>query len=154
LFNILAPRINGSRFLDICAGSGAVGIEALSRGSADVTFIDRSRVACSTIEANLDALGIKSNATIVNRDATSALRRLEEGSELFDVVFFDPPYTSEIYNQVLKQLGSGILTSPGAVVVVEHRAKTPPEPQYGKLRLFREVKQGESALAFYKTVAA
>ncbi|HSE36858.1 MAG TPA: 16S rRNA (guanine(966)-N(2))-methyltransferase RsmD [Blastocatellia bacterium] len=152
LFNILAPRINGSRFLDICAGSGAVGIEALSRGAAAVTFIDRSRAACNAIEANLDALGIKGNVTSVNRDAASALKRLEQGSERFDVVFFDPPYASQIYDQVMKQLSSGFLTSGGAVVVVEHRAKTPPEPEYGKLRLFREVKQGESALAFYETV--
>jgi 16S rRNA (guanine(966)-N(2))-methyltransferase RsmD len=152
LFNILAPRINGSRFLDICAGSGAVGIEALSRGAAAVTFIDRSRVACNAIEANLNALGIKSNTTTVNRDASSALKRLEKESRRFDVVFFDPPYASGIYDQVMKQLGSGNLPSAGAIVVVEHRAKTPPEPEYGKLRFFREVKQGESALAFYETV--
>lgn len=153
LFNILAPRINGSRFLDICAGSGAVGIEALSRGAVAVTFIDRSRVACNAIEANLNALGIKSNTTTVNRDASPALKRLEQESARFDVVFFDPPYASEIYDQVMKQLGSGNLPSAGAIVVVEHRAKTPPEPEYGKLRFFREVKQGESALAFYETVA-
>lgn len=154
LFNILAPQINGSRFLDICAGSGAVGIEALSRGAGAVTFIDRSRTACNAIEANLDALGIESSVTIINRDASPALRRLEQESRRFDIAFFDPPYASEIYDRVMKQLGSGKLPLAGAIVVVEHRAKTPPEPEYGKLKLFREVKQGESALAFYKTVAA
>jgi 16S rRNA (guanine966-N2)-methyltransferase len=153
LFNILAPRISGSRFLDICAGSGAVGIEALSRGALTVTFIERSRKACGVIEANLGALGITSNATIVNRDAALALKRLEQESACFDVAFFDPPYASELYGQIMKQLGSGILLSDGAVIVVEHRAKTPPELEYNKLRIIREVKQGESALAFYETVA-
>ena len=150
LFNILAPRIGGSRFLDICAGSGAVGIEALSRGATAVTFIDLSRAACRVIEANLSAIGAQGGATIVNREAASALKRLETESTRFDVVFFDPPYSSEVYGQVLKQLGLGGILAGGAMVIVEHRAKTPPEPEYGKLRIFREVKQGDSALAFYE----
>jgi 16S rRNA (guanine(966)-N(2))-methyltransferase RsmD len=154
LFNILAPRIDGTRFLDICAGSGAVGIEALSRGAVAVTFIERARHACSVIEANLTALGITSEAKTITRDAAPALEQLEQESGQFDVAFFDPPYASEIYGQVMRQLGSGDLLSAGAIVIVEHRAKTPPEPEYGRLRMFREVKQGESALAFYETVRA
>jgi 16S rRNA (guanine966-N2)-methyltransferase len=153
LFNILAPRIDGSRFLDICAGSGAVGIEALSRGATEATFIERSGHACAVIEANLAALGITSEATTINRDAAAALKRLEQEAKQFEVVFFDPPYASEIYSQVMRQLGSGNLLSGGALVIVEHRLKTPPEPEYGRLRICREVKQGESALAFYETVA-
>jgi len=152
LFNILAPRISACRFLDICAGSGAVGIEALSRGAAEATFIERSRRACEVIKANLTALGITSGATTINRDASAALTHLEQESRQFDVAFFDPPYASEIYGQVMKRLGSGDLLSAGAVVIVEHRAKTPPGREYGALRLFREVKQGQSALAFYDRV--
>lgn len=154
LFNILAPRLHGSRFLDICAGSGAVGIEALSRGAVAVTFIERSRHACAVIKANLAALGITSEATTINRDAVAALKRLEQESERFDFAFFDPPYASEIYSQVMRQLGAGDLLSAEALVIVEHRAKTPPEPKYGKLRICRELTQGESALAFYETVLA
>src|SRR5438034_1147964 len=91
LFNILTPQIQGSRFLDICAGSGAVGIEALSRGASKVTFIERSRQACAVIEANLASLGI-TDATIIKHDAAASLKKLaREGAE-FDVVFFDPPY--------------------------------------------------------------
>jgi 16S rRNA (guanine966-N2)-methyltransferase len=151
LFNILAPRIRGARFLDICAGSGAVGIEALSRGATAVTFIEQSRSASGIIVANLTALGITSEATTITRDAASALKQLEQGSSQFDTVFFDPPYASEIYAQVMRHLGSGNLLSSGALTIVEHRAKTPPEQKYGRLRMFREVKQGESALAFYET---
>jgi len=151
LFNILAPRIHGARFLDICAGSGAVGIEALSRGAVAATFIERARHACAVIEANLTGLGIAGEATIIPRDAASALKQLDQQSGHFDVAFFDPPYASEIYGQVMRQLGSSDLLSQGAIVIVEHRVKTPPEPDYGGLRMFREVKQGESALAFYET---
>src|SRR3989454_8639637 len=108
LFNILTPQIQGSRFLDICAGSGAVGIEALSRGASEVTFIERSRQACAVIEANLASLGI-TEATIIKHDAAASLKKLAREAAEFDVVFFDPPYASEIYAEVMNQLGSGRL---------------------------------------------
>lgn len=149
LFNILKPRIEGSRFLDICAGSGAVGIEALSRGASEASFVERSPRACSAIRANLDALGAGKEAVIINRDAESALRLLAREPEHFDLAFLDPPYASEVYGKVMLLLGRGELLSSDAIVVVEHRAKHPPEAQYGKLRLCRTVKQGESSLAFY-----
>jgi 16S rRNA (guanine(966)-N(2))-methyltransferase RsmD len=153
LFNILAPRIEGVRFLDICAGSGAVGIEALSRGALTVTLIERSRHACGVIAANLNALGIStSRATTINRDAAAAIKRLEQESQQFDVAYFDPPYASQLYSGVMRQLGSGVLLAAGAIVVVEHLVKTPPEKEYGKLRIVREVKQGESGLSFYEAV--
>ena len=149
LFNIIAPQIEGSRFLDICAGSGAVGIEALSRGASSVTFIDRSRRACAVIESNLATLGVTSNATIINREAVSALKRLARDAAKFDIVFFDPPYASEIYSQVMRRLAASGLLNPQAIVITEHRAKTPPAAEFEGLRVFREVKQGESALTFY-----
>src|SRR5574342_1279621 len=99
LFNVLAPRIAGSRFLDICAGSGAVGIEALSRGASRATFIERSRRSCAVIEANLNSLDIADQASLINRDALTALKRLEREASEFDLAFFDPPYASGIYGQ-------------------------------------------------------
>ena len=149
LFNILARRIEDSHFLDLCAGSGAVGIEALSRGAGKVTFIERSRRACATIEANLNALGAGGAARIINREVITALKRLSQDPKTFDVVFFDPPYASDTYDVVMTELGRGNLISKNAVVVVEHRRKTPPKPRYDKLNMFRQVNQGESALAFY-----
>ena len=154
LFNIIAPRIHGSNFLDVCAGSGAVGIEALSRGAGEVSFIERNRQACAAIDANLTALGITQGATIVSRDASVALKRLEQEARHFDFVFFDPPYESAIYDSVMRQLGFGKLLARNSVVIVEHRIKTPPSTRYGRLKLFREVKQGESGLAFFETVPA
>ncbi|MFY9554176.1 MAG: 16S rRNA (guanine(966)-N(2))-methyltransferase RsmD [Blastocatellia bacterium] len=150
LFNVLGDRIKGSCFLDICAGSGAVGIEALSRGAGQATFIDRSRASCAVIDANLSTLGLSLEAIVINRDAAAALNRLDRNSKYFDIVFFDPPYSSAIYDQVMHQLGSRRLLFDGSLVIVEHLAKAPPGAEYGKLRMFRLLKQGESALAFYE----
>jgi len=147
LFNILAPQIKGSRFLDLCAGSGAIGIEALSRGASHVTFVDQSRRACSAIQVNLDTIGITNEATIITKDAVSALKHL---TGTFDVIFFDPPYESDIYDRVLRELGERDLPASDAVVVVEHRAKHPPERTFGRLEMYRTVKQGESSLAFFQ----
>ena len=152
LFNILAPVIEGSRFLDICAGSGAVAIEALSRGAARVVFVDVSRRSCAVIEENLAQIGISHGADIINRDALAAIKRLEAESEEFDIIFFDPPYESELYSQAMKLIASSGILSGEGVVVVEHRAKTPPESEFGDLRAYREVRQGESSLAFYARI--
>jgi 16S rRNA (guanine(966)-N(2))-methyltransferase RsmD len=149
LFNILSTDIAGSRFLDICAGSGAVAIEAISRGASHATLIEESRRACSVIEENIEALGIADRATVINRDAVAALKRLASQGSSFDIAFFDPPYSSELYTQVLALLGSGSLLEPGAILIIEHRAKTAPPSEVEGLKLYRQLKQGESALAFY-----
>ena len=149
LFNVLGSRVRDSRFLDLCAGSGAVGIEALSRGARHATFVEQSRRACAVIEANLQALGITDQAEIIRRDVLAALKQPGFAPAPFDLIFFDPPYASAIYSPALSQLAEGNLLAGGAVVVVEYHAKTPPESGYGKLHMFRQLKQGESALAFY-----
>jgi len=152
LFDILAPRIEGVRFLDICAGSGAAGIEALSRGAASCTFIELSRRACSAIEENLAALDIEDNGLILKRDAVKALKGLAEQEQQFDIAFFDPPYASALYTDVMETVAMSELLAPDGVLVVEHRAKTPPAPEYGELRIYRHIKQGESGLAFYARI--
>ncbi|MFY9611241.1 MAG: 16S rRNA (guanine(966)-N(2))-methyltransferase RsmD [Blastocatellia bacterium] len=150
LFNILAPRIQGSLFLDVCAGSGAIGIEALSRGASEVTFIEGARRASLAIEANLRTLGIADGARLISRDASTALKQLAEASERFDIVFFDPPYASEMYYDFMSRLAASSLISPDSIVIVEHRAKHLLAPAYSTLRLARQVRQGESALSFYE----
>jgi 16S rRNA (guanine966-N2)-methyltransferase len=149
LFDILAPRIQESVFLDVCAGSGAVGIEALSRGAARASFIELSRPACSAIGENLTRLGIKHGVALINRDAAQALKSLADHGDKFDIVFFDPPYSSDLYPSVMRVICEGSLLGEDAVVIVEHRAKSPMEEQYGALKRYREVKQGEGSLAFY-----
>src|SRR5262249_36475159 len=150
LFNILAAQAAGTRFLDLCAGSGAVGIEALSRGSSQATFVERSRTACSVIRENLASLGIESEAVILCRDAIAALKSLSSQGSRFDIIFFDPPYDSQVYALALDIIARWRLLADDGVLVVEHRTKTPPLPEFGELKMYRVVKQGESALTFMR----
>jgi 16S rRNA (guanine966-N2)-methyltransferase len=152
LFNILAPVVSDSHFLDLCAGSGAVGIEAFSRGASRVGFVDQSRRSCLTIKENLATLGIQNQAQILQRDALQAIKQLEATASLdskYTIVFFDPPYASEIYERLLPQLATSPILHEDALVVVEHRTKHKLAEAYGCLKRYREVKQGESALTFY-----
>jgi 16S rRNA (guanine966-N2)-methyltransferase len=153
LFNVIAPRIDAVRFLDLCAGSGAVGIEALSRGAAHSTFVDQSRKMCGLIEANLDVCKIPEEETeVVQSDATDFLRRrLKQQSQPWDIVFFDPPYATD-YLAFLELLGSntGALVSNDGPVIVEHHHKKDLPDQVGTLARTRILKQGDSALSFYE----
>src|SRR6266404_2073794 len=153
LFNILAPRIKDARFLDLCAGSGAVGIEALSRGAAHVTFVDQSRKMCALIEANLEELADEIDVEVVNGEALEFLRRRanKEGSP-FDIIFFDPPYEAD-YDVVLERMGdeTGVLLATDAIVVVENHKKRDLPEEFGALHRYRTLKQGDSVLSFYQT---
>ena len=152
LFNILAPRLAQTRFLDLCAGTGAVGIEALSRGAAHTTFVDRSRKLCAIIETNLDVLEVPEEETeVICREAGDYLRRCggKEEQQAWDVAFFDPPYTQD-YGLVLELLSNKRLLSENGLVVAEHHAKTELPEIAGELRRWRLLKQGDSCLSFYE----
>jgi len=153
LFNIVAPRIEGARFLDLCAGSGAVGIEALSRGAAHVTFADRSRKMYALIETNLKLLDVSDDAVeVVGREALDFLRRtIKDEAGPFDLIFVDPPYAMD-YEKVLDCLAANAetLLAEEGVVVVEHYKKKELPDAFGVLRRYREVKQGDSKLSFYR----
>jgi 16S rRNA (guanine(966)-N(2))-methyltransferase RsmD len=156
LFNVLAPRIDETtRFLDLCAGTGAIGIEALSRGAGFAAFVDKSRKSCGLIEANLDLLGVPEEQTeVVLSDAEEYLRRWNKnGSEEhgFDIIYFDPPYSSE-YRPVLEQFAatdSKILSAQG-ILIAEHHHKTELPDIIWDLRRWRILKQGDTALSFYE----
>src|SRR5215470_5922929 len=150
LFNILAPRIEGARFIDVCAGSGAVGIEALSRGAAHVTFVEISRKASSVIMENLRHCKIEENFKLINRDALQAMKYFANERTEFDIFYIDPPYDSEIYSPVLWQIAKERLLAEDGVAIVEHRRQLLLSPNYGPLRPYREVIQGESCLTLYQ----
>lgn len=165
LFNVLAPRIQGARFLDLCAGTGAVGIEALSRGAAHVTFVDQSRKMCALIETNVGALKVDDDEIeMVTAEALDFLRRREQKlnepsltvgllprlTEPFDIVFFDPPYAAD-YDAVLNYISehtARLLTKSGWVIV-EHHKKKELNDRFGGLQRFRILKQGDSVLSFF-----
>ena len=152
LFNVLAPRIEGAVFLDLYAGSGAVGIEALSRGAREAIFVEQAEPAQRAIRANLASLGIRGGYALEARSVAAALRRLAETGRHADLVFLDPPYReADEYGSALGSLGGGCaaLLSSGAIVVAEHEKRRELEPRYGALARYRLLRQGDSALSFY-----
>jgi 16S rRNA (guanine966-N2)-methyltransferase len=150
--------MEGARFLDICAGSGAVGIEALSRGARHATFVDRSRKMCSLIKTNLAVFRIEEDeSSVVQSEALDYLRReVRHGSggcEPWDIAFFDPPYETD-YLPILETFGahgSTLLTENG-LLVVEHHHKNVLKDQAGGIIRSRILKQGDSALSFYQSL--
>jgi 16S rRNA (guanine966-N2)-methyltransferase len=162
LFNVIAPRIEGARFLDLCAGSGAVGIEALSRGATHVTFVDQSRRICALIEANLKLCKIQKEETrVVQAEAIEFLKRIlhptSGGSSKkpasrtvpWDIVFFDPPYATD-YLPILDTFGANAssLLSENGLLIVEHHHKNELKLKAGSIIRSRILKQGDSALSF------
>lgn len=153
LFNVLAPRIENARFLDLCAGSGAVGIEALSRGASHVTLVDRSRKMSALIASNLELCRISTaESNVVSAEAADFLdRTLKQAREPWNIVFFDPPYAND-YLPVLERIGSHperLLAGNGLLIVEHDKRKALPE-SVGALRSTRVLKQGDSALSFYE----
>ncbi len=152
LFNVLAPRIEGAAFLDLYAGSGANGIEALSRGAERVVFVEKAAPAAVAIRANVNALGIREGWQLETRSAAASVKRLAEQGQRFDVVFLDPPYkAAEEYALVLGLLGGECvsLLADDAAVIAEHHRKQTLEDEYGNLRRYRLLEQGDAALSFY-----
>ncbi len=151
LFNVLNPKIfNGTRFLDLCAGTGAVGIEAISRGAGFATFVDKSRRVCALIEENLDLLKIPETQTeVFNDTAEKFVARRRETA--WDIMFYDPPYQDN-YRLLLFEFAanSGTLLNDEGVLIVEHHAKNLLPETVGDLRRWRVLKQGETHLSFFE----
>ncbi len=155
LFNVLGPSVAGSRFADLYAGTGAVGIEAHSRGAAHVHLVEREAAAIASLRANLAALRISAGVSVQERSATAFLTRLLETPPVFplNVVFLDPPYdAAEEYTNTLQLLGSaraaGIL-APTARIVAEHATRSALPSTIGRLVQTRSLKQGDATLSFY-----
>jgi 16S rRNA (guanine966-N2)-methyltransferase len=154
LFNVLGPAVSGAHFLDIFAGTGAVGIEAISRGASEVVFIENHAPAAALIRKNLDSLGVRSGATVLGVDALRGLETLAAGRKggisPFDFVFLDPPYAAaEEYTRVLRFLGTAPFLAPGSIVIAEHRHNFELPARAGVLVRYRVLKQGDAALSFY-----
>ncbi len=150
LFNVLSPRMAGARFADLYAGSGAVGIEAISRGAAQVYFAETGRAAIDAIRANLRTLRVPGGFSVEGGGTAALLTWLAGEGVLLDVVFLDPPYEEAAeYTRTLATLGEGRVLATGAVVIAEHTKKAAPLEVYGRLRRTRTLLQGDAALSFY-----
>jgi 16S rRNA (guanine966-N2)-methyltransferase len=155
LFNVLTAGnpgvLEGSVWFDLFAGSGAVGIEALSRGAKGVYFVETSSRAAQLIQQNLDSLGIIDGYKILRDDLSRIIWRMEREHVAADVIFLDPPYQQQhLYGETMRALADSTLVWAMSVVIVEHEKKFDPGAEFRSLRRFRKVVQGSSALSFYR----
>jgi 16S rRNA (guanine(966)-N(2))-methyltransferase RsmD len=154
LFNVLSAgnpaALEESTWLDLYAGTGAVGIEALSRGARVVYFIDSSKAAAELIAANVKSLGIARGFQIVKAEAAKALRQLE-AANIADFVFLDPPYSMQNeYAKTLTALAESKFLGERSIVIAEHEKRFDPGEAFGDLRRYRKLVQGDAALSFYR----
>src|ERR1700719_814904 len=155
LFNVLGELVAEARFVDLFAGTGAVGIEALSRGAREATFVEKHPPAVALIKNNLESLEIRNGARVLTSDALHALKRLPEEPAAarvpIDILFLDPPYADEAqYANVLSFLGGANLLAENAVVIAEHQRSLDLPESFGKLERVRVLRKGDAALTFFR----
>jgi 16S rRNA (guanine966-N2)-methyltransferase len=155
LFNVLTAgnpaALEGTVWLDLYAGTGAVGIEAVSRGASMVYFVESAAPATELIKQNLNSLGIGPGFQILKQDSIRALRALESSSPVADFVFLDPPYEMEnAYVHALSSLALSPLLKPETIVIAEHPKKFDPGEDFAPLHRYRKLVQGDAALSFYR----
>jgi 16S rRNA (guanine(966)-N(2))-methyltransferase RsmD len=155
LFNVLSAGIQSSRFLDVFAGTGAVGIEALSRGAEHVCFIENHAPSAALIRKNLSALNVHSGVTVICADAIRGLETLEvkvkAGDPAYDYIFIDPPYAAAAdYSRVLQKVAASRLLADRGIVTVEHRKTFDLPESFNTLKRVRLLRHGDAALSFYR----
>lgn len=155
LFNILGPSIEDSLFVDAYAGTGAIGIEAGSRGAKEVYFLEKNPSAIKLVERNLEELGIDSGVEVIGGDVERGLRRLVSRHLLADFIFLDPPYDQNgEYERALEFLDDAHLIAPSGMVIVEHFKKVELPDRFDRLELARVKEQGDAVLSFYTLALA
>ena len=149
----LMPFLPAGPFLDLFAGAGGVGIEALSRGAPSATFVEQEAMALRALRENVESLGLAERARVVRDDAVVAVERLGEAGQRFAVVFLDPPYESPRALPTLERLAEGACLLPEAVVVLQHATKAPPASALGVLAAWKTRRFGETTLTFFRRPA-
>ena len=157
LFDVLTAgnpsALEGTVWLDLFAGTGAVGIEALSRGASLVYFVEKSAKAAELIRKNLHSLGVEEGFRIIQQDVGRALRWLAEEGITADFIFLDPPYRmEEVYGRTLESLGGSQLSKPGSLVMAEYQKKCDPGDAFSPLHRYRKLEQGDAVLSFYRKI--
>lgn len=150
MFKMISRRVRGKRFLDLCAGSGSVGIEAISRGALLGTFVERSAKMCSFIKKNMASMEIKEgHGEIFEIEVVPFLKRMAKRRRFWDVVFLDPPYDTN-YDEILEYISRGTCVKPRGTFIIEHHAEMFFPEKLGVMKRWRVVVEGESALSFYE----
>ena len=154
LFNILGPSVEDSLFVDLYAGTGAIGIEAISRGAREVFFVDRDPACISLVRQNLESLDIRTGIEVIAADAERGLEKLSARHLIADFIFFDPPYNDDGYSDLLEYLDASHLVAPQGIVIAEHSSKLELPERLVRLERTRLLEQGDAALSFYRLAAA
>ena len=150
LFNILRGKVENSRFLDLYAGTGAVGIDALREGAADVVFVEESRTNSKRLTEVIQRMGFSERARIITKKVISFIGHSEMQGEAFDIIFLDPPYHSDEITLALGALGASSIIVPGGMVIAEHFAKRPLQDCFGRLAKVKDYVYGDSVLTLYE----
>jgi 16S rRNA (guanine966-N2)-methyltransferase len=155
LFNVLGPAVEDSLFIDLYAGTGAIGIEAVSRGAREVISVEAHEAAARLIRENVNSLGIEARVEVIEADATRALGKIAQRKLLADFIFLDPPYEEiDEHLRVLEFLDESHLVAPSGIVIVEHSVKAELPERFDRLELSRLLEQGDAALSFYRLALA
>ena len=154
LFNILGPSVEDSLFVDLYAGTGAIGIEAISRGAREVVFVDRDPDCISLVRQNLESLEIRTGVEVITSNAQRGLDKLAARHLIADFIFFDPPYDDAGYSDLLEYLDASHLVAPQGIVIAEHSSKFELPERFDRLERTRLLEQGDAALSFYRLAAA
>ncbi len=152
LFSILQPHIPESKFLDLFAGSGSVGIEALSRGAHSCLFVDQNEQCTTTIRENLKHLGLQDKGRTMKKKVSTALNILEEEEQEFDIIYIGPPYKSDFASKTVKRLGNSKIIHENSLVIAEVRKGTPIPETSGRLTCIRRETYGDTALHFFQVL--
>lgn len=151
LFNVLGTGLTGAVFLDLFAGSGSVGIEAISRGASQVIFIDNSPQAVAVIDENLTNCGFHDKTQVFRQDVFRAVAMLEKRSLTFDFIYIDPPFDRDIFfNEIMSLLGAGTLLAEDGLLILRSRRKKLMADRYDRLSRWRMSAYGESVLHYYR----
>jgi len=150
LFNVIAKKVRNSAVLDLYAGSGSLGIEAISRGAKSAVFVETNVQALRTIKANLKSLGVEDKAHVMKRDVFKAIDKLSNDGKRFDIIFMDPPYYQDLPKKTLLKLEQHAILCPNNIIIIEHSCKdVMPECAYN-ITLKLQKKYGDTSLSFYQ----
>ena len=149
LFNILVRKNPGARFLDLFAGTGSVGIEALSRGASLAIFVEFDRKIVQTLRDNIALAGFSDRAEVYGLDVIKAIKIIDKAKGKFDIIFIGAPYGSPILGETLNAIAGSEIVDNGGVVVAEHSRRDKVSDSYGDMAKFRDAKYGDTVLSFY-----
>lgn len=152
IFDIIGPEIEDSAFLDLFCGTGAMGIEALSRGAHSVVFVDNKSSSIDLVKDNLSKCGFKQNFEIIQCDVLQAIQSLSNRQRKFRYIFTDPPYSSDLIVKTLEAISTGSLLLPKASVLVEHSVKKPVPEKVSDLISQKEYKFGDTVINLYRFI--